>query len=60
MSDLQLQQYLFDVQGYLVIENVLTCGTCPGCVAEDRQKCPMCLDKPKYGGRGKKKQCCVK
>ena len=24
MSDLQLQQYLFDVQGYLVIENVLS------------------------------------
>ena len=23
MSDLELQQYLFDVQGYLVIENVL-------------------------------------
>ena len=36
------------------------CGTCPGCVAEDCQKCPMCLDKPKYGGKGKKKQCCVK
>ena len=24
MSDLQLQQYLFDVQGYLVVENVLS------------------------------------
>ena len=24
MSDLELQQYLFDLQGYLVIENVLT------------------------------------
>ena len=24
MNDLQLQQYLFDVQGYLVIENVLS------------------------------------
>ena len=23
MNDLELQQYLFDVQGYLVIENVL-------------------------------------
>ena len=36
------------------------CDTCPGCVAEDCQKCLMCLDKPKYGGKGKKKQCCVK
>ena len=24
MNDLELQQYLFDVQGYLVIENVLS------------------------------------
>ena len=24
MGDLELQQYLFDLQGYLVIENVLT------------------------------------
>ncbi len=24
MSDLELQQYLFDLQGYLVIENVLS------------------------------------
>ena len=24
MSDLELQQYLFDLQGYLVIENILT------------------------------------
>ena len=22
--------------------------------------CSMCLDKPKYGGPGKKKQCCIK
>ena len=22
--------------------------------------CPMCLDKPKYGGSGRKKQCCIK
>ena len=29
----------------------------------DCKVCPMCLDnfdKPKYGGPGKKKQCCVK
>lgn len=36
------------------------CGTCTGCTADDCQVCSMCLDKPKYGGPGKKKHCCVK
>lgn len=35
------------------------CGQCPGCqVPEDCGKCANCLDKPKFGGRNIKKQCC--
>lgn len=45
---------------YLVGKKRSRCGSCTGCKAADCQICPMCLDKPKYGGPGKKKQCCVK
>jgi len=31
------------------------CGTCSGCVNVDCGKCIFCLDKPKFGGAGKKK-----
>ncbi|KAL4647514.1 histone-lysine N-methyltransferase MLL-like [Arapaima gigas] len=35
------------------------CGQCPGCaVPEDCGICANCLDKPKFGGRNIKKQCC--
>ncbi|XP_069470536.1 histone-lysine N-methyltransferase 2A isoform X3 [Ambystoma mexicanum] len=35
------------------------CGQCPGCqVPEDCGLCTNCLDKPKFGGRNIKKQCC--
>ncbi|XP_075822232.1 histone-lysine N-methyltransferase 2A isoform X5 [Microtus pennsylvanicus] len=35
------------------------CGQCPGCqVPEDCGVCTNCLDKPKFGGRNIKKQCC--
>uniref|UniRef100_A0AAY4BUF4 [histone H3]-lysine(4) N-methyltransferase n=1 Tax=Denticeps clupeoides TaxID=299321 RepID=A0AAY4BUF4_9TELE len=37
------------------------CGQCPGCqVPEDCGVCTNCLDKPKFGGRNIKKQCCKK
>ena len=32
------------------------CGTCSGCTSED---CKFCKDNPRYGGPGKKKQCCI-
>ncbi|XP_067874843.1 histone-lysine N-methyltransferase 2B-like [Heterodontus francisci] len=36
------------------------CGCCKGCRnPEDCGKCVNCLDKPKFGGRNTKKQCCV-
>ncbi|XP_041427295.1 histone-lysine N-methyltransferase 2A isoform X2 [Xenopus laevis] len=35
------------------------CGQCPGCqVPDDCGICTNCLDKPKFGGRNIKKQCC--
>ncbi|XP_018421638.1 PREDICTED: histone-lysine N-methyltransferase 2A [Nanorana parkeri] len=35
------------------------CGQCSGCqVPEDCGTCTNCLDKPKFGGRNIKKQCC--
>ncbi|XP_059814282.1 histone-lysine N-methyltransferase 2A-like isoform X3 [Hypanus sabinus] len=35
------------------------CGQCSGCqVPDDCGQCTNCLDKPKFGGRNVKKQCC--
>jgi len=34
------------------------CGTCDGCIRCDCGICKFCKDKPKFGGLGKKKQCC--
>lgn len=36
------------------------CGTCIGCVRGDCGECKNCLDKPKFGGRGIKKQACTR
>lgn len=35
------------------------CGKCPGCTRDDCGKCNYCLDKPKFGGPGRKKQKCA-
>ena len=35
------------------------CGSCTGCVRGDCGECKNCLDKPKFGGRGIKKQACL-
>ena len=34
------------------------CGMCDGCQQHDCKECAHCLDKPKYGGPGRLKQCC--
>ncbi len=34
------------------------CGTCDGCIRSDCGTCKFCKNKPKFGGMGKKKQCC--
>jgi len=36
------------------------CGSCAGCTRGDCGECKNCLDKPKYGGRGIKKQACLR
>ena len=36
------------------------CGDCKGCISSDCGMCKFCEDKPKFGGRGTLKQCCVK
>ena len=36
------------------------CGMCIGCTNADCGQCTFCLDKPKFGGPGRKKQCCKK
>ena len=35
------------------------CGTCPACLRQDCGSCLNCLDKPKFGGRGARKQACL-
>ena len=32
---------------------------CKGCLLSDCGKCKFCIDKPKFGGPGKKKKCCI-
>ncbi len=32
---------------------------CAGCTKQNCGKCKMCLDMPKFGGKGKKKQKCL-
>ncbi len=34
------------------------CQSCTACICEDCGKCRFCLDKPKFGDKGKLKQCC--
>lgn len=35
------------------------CGECDGCKRKDCGKCVNCLDKKKFNGQGRKKQCCI-
>ena len=35
------------------------CGECEACKRQDCGKCVNCLDKKKFSGQGRKKQCCV-
>ena len=36
-----------------------SCGQCDACLRDDCGKCINCLDKPKYGGPGCRKQSCM-
>ena len=33
------------------------CGLCTGCTSSDCGSCAFCLDMPKFGGKGARKQC---
>ena len=52
--------YLFELTLYFIVSKRKRprCGDCDGCqVSEDCGTCSNCLDKPKIGGAGGKKQC---
>ena len=36
------------------------CGKCDGCERDDCGTCKNCVDKPKFGGIGQRKQGCVR
>jgi len=38
---------------------IVSCGECPACNRTDCGRCNSCLDKPKFGGPGTKKQRCL-
>ena len=35
------------------------CNQCANCLAKDCGQCVFCKDKVKFGGQGRKKQCCI-
>ena len=35
------------------------CGECEGCTRDDCGECLACIDKPRFGGPGLRKQACV-
>ena len=37
----------------------VSCRACEPCLRPDCSQCTFCLDKPKFGGPGKKKQKCI-
>ena len=45
---------------YILVERSKRCNQCSACLREDCGKCKFCKDKPKFGGKGVKKQKCVK
>lgn len=38
---------------------MIDCGKCAQCIRDDCKKCINCLDKPRFGGEGIRKQKCV-
>lgn len=42
-----------------VLVKKLRCGDCKGCKHDDCGACMNCADKPKFGGSGVRKQCCI-
>ena len=40
-------------------KRLLRCRICEGCLAEDCGRCKNCKDKPRFGGNGIRKKCCL-
>ena len=45
---------------YVPIGRSRRCNQCSACLRKDCGKCKFCKDKLKFGGKGVKKQCCIK
>ena len=52
-----IHAYIFSLT--VVSRKRTRCGDCDGCAASECRKCRYCCDKPKYGGKGVLKQCCI-
>jgi len=48
-----------DAHGGVKRRRSASCGTCAACVREDCGRCINCVDKPKFGGQGIRKQSCI-
>ena len=44
----------------LIGEKTSKCVGCEGCLVEGCGDCLFCVNKPKFGGPGRKQLCCVK
>ena len=47
-------------RGTRMVRLLARCGNCEGCLRGNCGTCKNCLDKPKYGGRGVRKQACLR
>ena len=51
---------IFDIEPTLTGRKRKRCGHCTACKASDCGQCRSCKDMMKFGGPGRKKQCCQK
>lgn len=51
--------FLYLVSGNAGIKRKRRCRSCDACSKDDCGHCPNCKDMKKFGGTGRKKQCCV-
>ena len=50
---------LYHLHNFTGLKRRARCGECDACRRQDCGKCVNCLDKKKFSGYGRKKQCCV-
>lgn len=56
----KLKQFFFKPIKKIEKSINLRCNNCANCFAKDCGSCISCLDKPKFGGPGVRKQSCIK